>query len=167
MYKTKSKRLRNNIAEAAAAFVAAEADATSASEASFSSVDSNSGSDSPVSSHASKKKRKRLRRNKKRMATSSSSEEDSDNETVVKRKLKPKKPTMKELKEAGHRVLDQTQLRTYIVVAFTKRFKEPNESDWPSIAEILAAETGMNKRSIKAVFKNVALTCQTARLSAI
>jgi hypothetical protein len=63
-----------------------------------------------------------------------------------------KKPTIKERKEDGHRVCNQTQLRTYIVVAYAQRFHEPDESEWPQIMTTLVQETGMGGRSIREVF---------------
>jgi hypothetical protein len=60
---------------------------------------------------------------------------------------------MKERKAAGIRVCNQTQVRTYIVVAFTLRFHEPDESDWSGMITSLSEETGMNKGSIKKVFQ--------------
>jgi hypothetical protein len=59
---------------------------------------------------------------------------------------------MKERREAGQRVCNQTQVRTYIIVAYTQRFLEPDESDWRGIITTLQKETGLNRESIRAIF---------------
>ena len=64
-----------------------------------------------------------------------------------------KRPTLDEKRKNGLRVCTQTEVRTHIVVAYTLRFQEPDECDWPTISHVLSKETGMNQRSILYVFK--------------
>ena len=71
-----------------------------------------------------------------------------------------KKPRARRLQDAdrkalGEHVLSQEELRTYIVVAYIKRFKGPDESSWGEIAETPSKEIGLNKQSIKVSCINV------------
>lgn len=67
-----------------------------------------------------------------------------------------KKPRARRLRDAdrkalGEHVLSQEELRTYVVVAYVKRFKEPDESSWGEIAETLSKEIGLNQRTTRSV----------------
>ena len=67
-----------------------------------------------------------------------------------------KKPRARRLQDAdrkalGEHVLSQEDLRTYVVVAYVKRFKEPDESSWGEIAETLSKEIGLNQRTTRSV----------------
>jgi hypothetical protein len=85
-------------------------------------------------------------------SSSSADESSGDVSLSSSTRKRKKKPTMKERKDEGYLVCNQTQARTYIFVAYVKRYNEPDESDWPNIITTLATETGMDRRSIEAVF---------------
>jgi hypothetical protein len=83
-------------------------------------------------------------------------EEDSEDDYVApssQTKERKRKPTMQERIDAGFRACNQTEARTYIYLAYVNRFKEPATPEWADIIPILAKETGMDPRSIKAVFQ--------------
>ena len=67
--------------------------------------------------------------------------------------LKKARTTMKERAASGHTVTTQTEMRIYIKVAYSSRFKEPDESEWKRIAQIMSNETGVRSDTIKAIFK--------------
>jgi hypothetical protein len=58
---------------------------------------------------------------------------------------------MQERIDEGLRVCNQTETRTYLYVAYVNRFQKPVTPEWASIIPILAKETGMDPRSVKAV----------------
>jgi len=66
---------------------------------------------------------------------------------------KKRKLTMREQQEAGFLVCNQTHIRTYVMVAYVVRFKEPDESEWSRIAKLLSQEIGSKPDNIKDVFR--------------
>jgi len=77
----------------------------------------------------------------------------AEEEEDAKSPAKPPRLTMADREAAGFQVCNQTELRMYCVVAYRVRFGEPDESDWGGYAGVLSDEIGMNKESIKAVFR--------------
>jgi hypothetical protein len=93
---------------------------------------------------ATKKRKKDAEEDEQRRKT-----ECADSEAESKRK-----PTVKELRAIGHFVVTRQQISTYIVVAYVKRFGEPDETDWKTIATVLSKETGLKPKTIKGIFKS-------------
>lgn len=60
---------------------------------------------------------------------------------------------MKEREEAGMLVCNETQIRSYIVVAYTMKYNEPNVSEWPRIVKEIIEDIGAHPATIKAVFR--------------
>jgi hypothetical protein len=91
-----------------------------------------------------------------RRSTSNEAVGDTENAIVCQPEVchnNKRKQTMKEREEAGYVVIDQTKVRSYVTTVYFKRFKEPDESEWPQIAQKLCSEVGLNTNSIKDVFK--------------
>ena len=79
----------------------------------------------------------------------STASEDVDRRIAARRA----RSTMAEAEAAGFQVCSQEQLRTYCVVAYRRRFEEPDEVEWAGHCAQLSKETGMNKQTIREVFR--------------
>lgn len=68
-------------------------------------------------------------------------------------------PLMSQRSDVGLLEISEAQIRTYIQVAFIKRFEEPAKEDWPSIITTLSGEVAIHKSTIYNIF----LTCMAGK----